>query len=671
MVFGSSLTQRVILAGGCFMIGAAFALADDAPLFQQEPYDTIRLDDANRGVELKARPLDLPDHRLPAKPNPSDELEIHLLDRPRKTYKLAWESIVEVKLFEQRVLDEAERLVETKKLDEAYHYYDFLERRYPKMAGLGPSYNKFLMAGAREAFKQEKYDECLALTGELFVRDPEFPGAATAILRAAEKLIDRRFSEKNFTAARRLMQETADRLKERAEPLATTWNGKLRDQAVALMTDSKQQARSKHYIEASREMRQALAAWPDVEGGQELAATIQAQYPEVVVGVTALSAPDAPPADSWEARRDARLLGRPTVDVARSGSDAPSGNEAPPPRGPYRLDTADAKEIRFVAVEESVSARPKQPKQIVERLFPDTTSALQALRRGEIKVVDRIGPWDAAALSSSDQLVVEPYRTASLHLLVPNLRRPPMSNPTFRRAFAHAVDRSGILTDQLSRTKSPPGCEVLDGLFKNIAPDKTGIVNDAAELRYDAAAAKLLAGLAAGDLIAGARANGVKPSLPTGDLVLAYPADETTRLACRAIALQARAAGIPLGLHEITAAELTAGPTDADLFYVPWTPLEPLTELPRLIGRQGLGGDAGPLLERVMQEALSARPNQASERVGRLDQMIREETLVIPLWRLNNFIAYDRTLTGVGKHPVTLYQNIEQWQLTAPNGSER
>jgi hypothetical protein len=665
------MTQRLILAGSWLLIGAAISRADDAPLFQQEPYDTIRLDDANRDVELKVRPLDLPDHRLPAKPNPSDELEIHLLDRPRKTYKLAWESIVEVKLFEQRVLDEAERMVETKKLDEAYHYYDFLERRYPKMAGLGPSYNKYLMAGAKEAFKQEKYDECLALTWELFARDPAFPGAATAILRAAEKLIDRRFSEKNFAATRHLVQETSDRLKDRAEPLATTWNEKLRDRAVALMTDAKQQAKSKHYLEATREMRQALAAWPEVEGGKDLAATIQAEYPEVVVGVTALSAPGAAPADSWEARRDAGLLARSTVEVARSGPDVSSGKGAvPPAHGPYRLESADAKEVRFVAVEEYLSARPKQPKQIVERPFPDAASALQALRRGEIKVVDRIGPWDAAALSSSDQLVVEPYRPASLHLLVPNLRRPLMSNPTFRRALAHAIDRSGILTDQLSRAKAPPGCEVIDRLFPTTGPDGAGIVGEAAELRYDAGAAKLLASLALGNLISGTGGSGVKSSVPAVDLVLAYPPDETTRLACRAIALQARAAGIPLGLHEITAADLTSGVTDADLFYVPWTPLEPLAELPRLIGRQGLGGDAGPLFERVMHEAILSKPDKASEKVGLLDQMIRAETLVIPLWRLNNFVAYDRTLWGIGKRPVTLYQNVEQWQLSASNGSE-
>ncbi|HEV3418297.1 MAG TPA: hypothetical protein VG056_15845, partial [Pirellulales bacterium] len=126
-----SFVRRTVLASWLVSLSALIALADDAPLYQQEPYDTIKLDDANRGAELKVRPLDLPGRLIPAKPSPNDELEIRLLDRPRKAYKVAWEHIVEVKLFEQRVLDEAEVLVESKKLDDAYPFYEFLERRYP------------------------------------------------------------------------------------------------------------------------------------------------------------------------------------------------------------------------------------------------------------------------------------------------------------------------------------------------------------------------------------------------------------------------------------------------------------------------------------------------------------------------------------------------------------
>ena len=178
---------RTILAA-CFLALAATARADEAPLYQQEPYDTITLDDANRNAELKVRPLDLPDRRVPAKPNPTAELEIRLLDRPRTVYKVAWGNIVAVELFEDRVLAEAEGLVAAKKLDAAYPYYDFLERRYPKMPALAASYAKYLMAGARESFIKGNYEECLALSWELYRRDPNFKGAATAILRADDKL---------------------------------------------------------------------------------------------------------------------------------------------------------------------------------------------------------------------------------------------------------------------------------------------------------------------------------------------------------------------------------------------------------------------------------------------------------------------------------------------------
>ena len=84
-------------------------LMADEYLYQQEPYDTITLDDANKNALLKVRPLDLPERRVPARPNPDEELEIRLFDRPRKVYSVAWGHIVEVKLFERMVLDDAER----------------------------------------------------------------------------------------------------------------------------------------------------------------------------------------------------------------------------------------------------------------------------------------------------------------------------------------------------------------------------------------------------------------------------------------------------------------------------------------------------------------------------------------------------------------------------------
>ncbi len=770
-----------ILTAVSLVLLSTTTLADEAPLYEQEPYDTIKLDEANRNAELKVLPLDLADRIVPAHPKPTDELEIHLIERPKKSYQVAWESIVSVTLFEQRVLDEAERLVEAKKLDEAFPYYEFLTRRYPKMPALAASYSKFLMAGAREAFKQEKYDECLALATDLFTRNADYPGVAVAILRAAEKLIDRRFSEEDFTAARLLVAQTSDRLKELAAPLATSWNDKLRAKAVALVAEAKQHVQSNHYDLARRDVRLAVAAWPETVEAGALAAEIQLKHPEIVVGVTALAPSNRPTTGAgvfpaWEIRRVSRLLARSIVEVERIGpqgtvytsplakitrgdngrrvfldanpeirwsspgsnsSQRPlsaadlavaiveRGDRASPlyrpewrelvanlvlddPRklrielkhraahfehlldvpiagddawtiarpssvsiGPYRIESTDDKETRFNAVDGYFAAAPNEPKRIVERLYPDVASALAALRRGEIAVVDRVGPWEAMALSDSEKLIVEPCGPPSLHLLVPNLRRPAMQSALLRRALAHAIDRSSILVGQLSRGRLPPGCQLADRILLNPAEAGAGSGTVVSEVRHDSATAKLLADLAQSESVAATGTGGDHSAPPAGGLSLAYPPDETARFACRAIEQQVRAAGIPLTLKELTPHDLAAGTVDADLIYVPWTPIEPLAELPGLAGSHGIGGDAGPSVERLIRDAITAEPDQATQRLGRLAQAIRDEMLVIPLWRLTNFVVYDRSLSGVGKQPVSLYQNVEHWQFSAPKGSER
>jgi ABC-type transport system substrate-binding protein len=45
-----------------------------------------------------------------------------------------------------------------------------------------------------------------------------------------------------------------------------------------------------------------------------------------------------------------------------------------------------------------------------------------------------------------------------------------------------------------------------------------------------------------------------------------------------------------------------------------------------------------------------------------LHEIAHHELPVIPLWQTVNFFAYRTSLRGVGPSPMTLYQNIEQWQ---------
>jgi tetratricopeptide (TPR) repeat protein len=638
--------MRSLLTISAYLIIAAAALADDAPLYQQEPYDTIKLDDDNRNAELRVQPLDLPDRVVPAKPKPEEELEVRLLDRPRKAFRLAWGNIVEVKLFEQRVLDEAERLVELKKLDEAFPYFEFLERRYPKMRGLDASYNKFLMASAVDSFKREKYDECLAISLELYARDPGRKGVATAVLRAADKLIQRRFDAQDYDPARALLAQTADRLQDAAEQLTASWNEKLKARSQELVSEAGKKLQAKDYAEARRAAQQALAASPDVTGGKEAIEAIDKEYPEVVVGVTALAS-EASLADSWAARRDYSLI---------SGSAG---------AGTFRRQSSDGKTTRFTA-SAGRSTSPGQPREIVERLFLSSAAAVAALQRGEVTLVDRIDPWQAATLVNSRPVVVEPYRTATLHLLIPNLRRPLMQSPVSRRAVAHAIDRLGILSDRFSRGRLPPGCEVVDQVLPFVAGD-AATDEPSAGLRYDLGVAKLLASYSVAERVPSA---GGEQRPQSSELILAYPKDEIARMAVEPMAEQMRSAGLAVRLVEHSADDAPSAYENADLIYVEWTPADPLTELPRWIGRNGIGGDAGPIIERLLHGAAGSGAGKPAERTARLQSAVGDAVLAIPLWKLNNYFAYRRELTGIGKRPVVLYQNVEKWKLSTSEAKQ-
>ncbi len=563
---------------GCFtvtVLRTAAIDADDAPLFEQEPFDTIKLDDDNKNVVLKVFPLELPDRKLPEKPKPDDELEIRLVDRPRKTYKVQWAHIAEVKLFEQMVLDEAEVLTGTGKFDEAYPYYEFLQRRHGQMPGLDASYQKYLFQNAGAAYKQGRFDEALGLLWQLFARDPNYKAIGPAIDHVADKLVERRIETDDYPGARGILQEVAAKLKDRAKPLVNPWTEKLQAKATEQLAQAKTDFAAGRMAEANRACHVALAAWPEIAEGTELAAEIRKKYPEVFVGVTELSADAASgDSDSWAARRGRRLLtrailelshlradggdyvatltygspaaGRPRVTLAvKPGVSWPNGGgpltaadlarslvaEADPQHpayrpqwaascwaafpvfgrrrvcqvdlkqpvariepwlavdvwpqytasnsraaglGPYRLEpTAAEAQQRYVAASDYFAAGgPGQPQEIVERRFPDMAAALRALRRGDVQIVDRVGPWDAAALAHEANLVVEPYGVHTVHLLRVNPTGRLTGNRLFRKALAHALDPVVMLRDDLSRGKLPGGVAATDWLV--VAPGGTG-----------------------------------------------------------------------------------------------------------------------------------------------------------------------------------------------------
>jgi ABC-type oligopeptide transport system substrate-binding subunit len=148
-------------------------------------------------------------------------------------------------------------------------------------------------------------------------------------------------------------------------------------------------------------------------------------------------------------------------------------------------------------------------------------------------------------------------------------------------------------------------------------------------------------------------------------LTLVYPPSEIARRAVRAMQQQLllNEMGISLQLREgSTADQLPAESWDVQ--YIEWPAMEPVIDAARLLGQGGVAqivnSGIKPTLERLAQSATMA---DAQSVLHELHRLAHSECLVIPLWQLDEFFLYHKSLTGVGTRPTTLYQSIEDWKM--------
>src|SRR6267142_4331451 len=142
-------------------------------LMDQPPFDVLTLDKANESKVYKVHPIHLPGRRVPERPKLTDKLRIKLLENEEE-YDVAWANIAKLELYEQMVLAEANKFTGEGKFDEAYDEFAFLLSSYPHVPGLAEARQNYLYLSSGAAFRQQKYDEALAILEELIAQNPNF-----------------------------------------------------------------------------------------------------------------------------------------------------------------------------------------------------------------------------------------------------------------------------------------------------------------------------------------------------------------------------------------------------------------------------------------------------------------------------------------------------------------
>jgi hypothetical protein len=160
--------------------------------------------------------------------------------------------------------------------------------------------------------------------------------------------------------------------------------------------------------------------------------------------------------------------------------------------------------------------------------------------------------------------------------------------------------------------------------------------------------------------------------LVTATLVLGYPEDEAVFAACTSIKNQLAILGLKIELKPLSGPAPRQVPDDVDLLYVVLAVGEPATDAQAILGDLGMTGGCSPYLRLALHQLdMATNWEEAQSCLYRIHRLVHEEAAILPLWQLFDFYAHRKELQGIGEHPVTLYQNIEQWQTKLQRPAEK
>ena len=333
---------------------------------------------------------------------------------------------------------------------------------------------------------------------------------------------------------------------------------------------------------------------------------------------------------------------------------------------PFHMLSREQSLTRFTANLSYPFRRPGQLAEVTERFYGDPQRALIALKQGEIDLVDRVFPGDLAALASDSNLVVAPYATPTAHVLAIRGANPFLDNRTFRRALVNSLNRDVILKQGLLRGRTVPGYRLVSGPFPapvtSLNLPSYGYDETIEPRPYDPRLALTLRLLAQAE-IKGAFEKQKKPVPVLSTLLLGHPADEISRVSCKAIAAQWKTVGIDCRLVEFEPGVFDDTTGKCDLVYLQLAAWEPIVDAGRLLGAGGPASTKSAFIQLTLRQLETAQNwQQARDRLRQLHRLVHEDVALIPLYQTIDHYAYRRTLQGLAPERVTLYQDIERWQ---------
>jgi tetratricopeptide (TPR) repeat protein len=472
MIKTASRTLSVLLLTSAALVHAQQAQPARRPLIEREPFDAVVLNRANGGKTLEVYLLDLPQRPLTALPT-EGTLRVRLLERPLEEFEVSWANVAQVRVFEQMLFDEAQRLAAAGKFDEAYDHFARIQADYPNYPGLRDAISEYLRRNALALYQANEHDRALALLITLHQQNPAYTGFAGALESVAGEIIERYLREGNYATARRVLEMWQSNFPGIAEQAVADWKRRFEAGASRQLEEAVRLVERKQYFAARKAVGRALGIWPELDAAKNLLNRIEGEFPYIAVGVLEGS-PRQPSRriDSWPALRASPLVEELLSEQVGFGAE---GGVYESPFGQLQLDESG----RELGLRLNSIADSGQPR--IRGLTPDVLSRF-LLAMAEPGAPSYQADW-ASVLGG---VSIDPATSAVVaHLARAHVRpeallqvRPPLAAAARFAIAEHGADQV-VFTAAKSESAKPVGLQAV--VEQRMADD-------------DAAVAALLAG---------------------------------------------------------------------------------------------------------------------------------------------------------------------------------
>lgn len=308
-----------------------------------------------------------------------------------------------------------------------------------------------------------------------------------------------------------------------------------------------------------------------------------------------------------------------------------------------------------------------QPIEILESQYTDPKKAIADLMKGNIEIIDRLFPADAAMLRRDRNIKVEPYALPMVHMLVPVSEHPFVADRDFRRTLLYAVNRQAILNGEILGGANSADSQLISGPFPigegENDPLSYAYNKDIPPIAFDPRLAKLLVLLTKQKL--GTMATKAKQAAPElTSIRLGVPDYESARVAGQAFIQQWALVDIPAELIVLKPGQNNDSEKPIDLLYISASLWEPATDAERLLGKGGIAESNNIYIVQVLSNLRTARNwREVRQFCQDLHTLVNAHLPVLPLWQVGESFAYRTLLKDVPKRPVTLYQDVQKWRM--------